>query len=632
MATDDEIDKAVDEAKAADEAKAERKSERGPSQASQLVALARERYDLFMSEDARPYGVRKDGPNIALPLRGARTGLRATLSKIYTDVTDGTVASQSALADAMTVLEGRAADVDPRPVHLRLARHGDGVVIDLGTPDGRCVVVTPDGWCREGRSPVLFRRTNLTSPMPTPTKVGDGLTLLRGLLNTADGPFRLLVAWLVASWIPDIPHPVLAFRGEQGTGKSSAARVVVGLVDPSPAPLRSGPRDIKQWAVTAAASWTVCLDNVSEIKPWLSDTLCKAVTGDGIVDRALYTDDDVTVLSFRRVIVLTSIDAGAFAGDLAERLLLIDLETVPAGRRRTEANLNTAYEDARPQIFAALLDLLAEVLATLPTLNTGPLPRMADFARILAAVDKVMDWTTLDDYLNAAKTVSSEALEGDVFGTAIANMVRQHVKDKAEDWTGSATELLSRITPEKPPKTWPKDATRASGHLRRIAPLLRSSGITVTENRTNTGRYFILGADPGTTHGQGPDFSGDAASPASPASPAMSDLRKRGDASGDAGPVGPSPASPGLFAGDAGDAAGDAGTRTASPRQMASDLRRYPTGDAGDAGDAVVLPISGRPPSDIPLGEAGPCVKCHQTTHRYGVGGNPRCPRCRAAS
>lgn len=49
---------------------------RGPSQASQLVALARERYDLFMSEDGRPYGVKADGANIALPLRG-KAGLRS---------------------------------------------------------------------------------------------------------------------------------------------------------------------------------------------------------------------------------------------------------------------------------------------------------------------------------------------------------------------------------------------------------------------------------------------------------------------------------------------------------------------------------------------------------------------------
>jgi hypothetical protein len=59
----------------------------------------------------------------------------------------------------------------------------------------------------------------------------------------------------------------------QGSAKSTAAQMIVDLIDPSPAPLRSAPRDMKQWAVTASASWAVALDNISAIPGWLSDTL-----------------------------------------------------------------------------------------------------------------------------------------------------------------------------------------------------------------------------------------------------------------------------------------------------------------------------------------------------------------------
>jgi hypothetical protein len=54
---------------------------KGPSQASQLVALARDRFDVFTSEDGRPYAVPQGGPNIALPLRG-KAGLRSKLPRI----------------------------------------------------------------------------------------------------------------------------------------------------------------------------------------------------------------------------------------------------------------------------------------------------------------------------------------------------------------------------------------------------------------------------------------------------------------------------------------------------------------------------------------------------------------------
>lgn len=320
-----------------------------PSAAMRLVALARERYAFVMSTDGRPYAVAIDGPNLALPLRG-RTGLRQRLARLYADTFEGDVASQSALADAMTVLEGIADSGDPVPVHLRVGNDDSGrIVVDLGTADGRAVTVSgADGWHVVERSPVLFRRSGAMAPMPTPVLDGDGLARLHGLLNMDETTFRQLVAWLVAAWIPTIPHPVLTFKGEQGTGKSKTAQMVVNLIDPSPASKRSQPRDIKAWSAQAFNSWALCLDNISTIPPWLSDTLCKAVTGDGIVDRALYTDDDVVVLSFRRVLAMTTIDAGALAGDLAERLLMLDLQLIEEDRRRTEEELDGAFEAARP--------------------------------------------------------------------------------------------------------------------------------------------------------------------------------------------------------------------------------------------------------------------------------------------
>ena len=459
---------------------------KGPSAAARLVTLARERYAFVTSEDGRPYAVEIDGPNIGLPLRG-RAGLRQRLARLFTDTYDGDVPSQSALADALTVLEGMAAERDPVPVHLRVGTAGDGsIVIDLGTTDGRCAVVNAYGWQCADRSPVLFRRSGAMAPMPTPVLDGDGLAQLHALLNMDESAFRQLVGWLVAAWIPHIPHPVLTFKGEQGTGKSKTAAMVVNLIDPSPAAKRSQPRDIKTWATQAFSSWALCLDNVSTIPPWLSDTLCKAVTGDGIVDRALYTDDDVVVLTFRRVLAMTTIDAGALAGDLSERLLMLGLELIEEEQRRTEEELDAAFAAARPAVLGALLDLLAAVLAVLPTVRLGSMPRMADFARVLAAVDQVQGWNTLGAYLATSANLASDALEGDAFGSALAAFVERHGA-----WTGTAGALLELLPwgDSIRPPGWPKDPTRASGRIKRLAPVLRSVGIGVDDTQRSQDRH-----------------------------------------------------------------------------------------------------------------------------------------------
>ncbi|MFJ5547025.1 ATP-binding protein [Streptomyces sp. NPDC093225] len=562
---------------------------KGPSQAAQLVALARERYDLVTSEDGRPYGVRKHGPYIAMPLRG-KAGLRSQMARLFTELNDGAVASQSALADAMTVLEGMAAADDPVPVMMRVAGDAHQVVVDLGTADGRCAVVTPEGWSLRDRSPVLFRRSGAMAVMPEPAaaRAAEGLALLRGLVNMDDESFHQLVAWLVAAWIPHIPHPVLTFKGEQGTGKSKAAQTIVNLVDPSPAAKRSQPRDVKAWATQAFNSWALCLDNISIIPPWLSDTLCKAVTGDGIVDRALYTDDDVVVLTFRRVLAMTTIDAGALAGDLAERLLVLDLQLIDEDRRRTEEELDDAFREARPAILAALCDLLSEVLRELPNVRLERMPRMADFARVLAAVDKIKGWGTLASYTTTSADVAADALEGDPFGSAVVSLVETN-----GSWSGTAGMLLEHLPhPDTVHPKWPKDATRAGGRLKRLAPILRSVGITFDDTKRTPDRHrqrlYTLTAVAD---------SRDAGIPAS-ATPAASepvpDLRTSPDAGQGFSVRQGSPQRPQALFPDAADAGPDAAFDAASEGRTASDLPEQRSPDATDAADAEKQAVSGQ--------------------------------------
>lgn len=553
---------------------------RGPSQASQLAALARERYDLFMSEDGRPYAVKKDGPNTVYALRG-RAGLRSNLARMFTDANGGSVPSQSALADAMTVLEGVAADAEPQQLHIRVARHDERIVVDLATPEGRCVTIGPDGWQREASSPVLFRRSGAMKPLPEPIRDGDGLAKLQDLLNTDEEGFHLLVAWLVACFIPDLPHPILTFRGEQGTGKSYAAKMVIGIIDPSGAPKRTAPRDIKAWATQAFNSWALCLDNVSVIADWLSDALCRAVTGDGIVDRALYTDDDVVVLEFRRVLAMTTIDAGALAGDLAERLVTIELHTIPDAKRREENEMDEAYADAHASILASLFDLLAKVLKALPDVVLTERPRMADFARVLATVDQVQGWNTIASYKASARDAVADVLDGEPFAQAVVDLV-----DKAgpAGLTLTTQQILdSVVAPDKLPKKWPKDSTRAGGQLKRLAPALRTIGIEVDDSQRG----------PAPKRQRLYKLTSTAERRSATASTASSDGQKGGLTSADGvdASEGATASTPGASM-DAVDAGMDAGLFVASTPVTASDQRGFAAMDAVDAMDAEMQPLS----------------------------------------
>ncbi|HEX2047896.1 MAG TPA: hypothetical protein VHF27_09035 [Acidimicrobiales bacterium] len=137
---------------------------------------------------------------------------------------EGKAASAAALADALLTLEGMAQRLEPVELALRVAVYGRDVILDLGTTTGEVVVITSLGWEVTTRSPVLFRRTELTGSLPVPVGGGE-LASLRRLVNVSDETWPLLVAWLVMALLPNLPHPILLLRGEQGAGKSTTAKV-----------------------------------------------------------------------------------------------------------------------------------------------------------------------------------------------------------------------------------------------------------------------------------------------------------------------------------------------------------------------------------------------------------------------
>ncbi len=134
--------------------------------------LAVSMYDFGVTQGGDAFAVPRQGGYVARMLRGGRPALRPELaSALFAG--EGTAPNGSALADAMAVLEGQAQQADPVHLALRTARHEGALLLDLGDLTGRVVAVTPDGWEIIDRSPVLFRRTAATLPLPDPVRGQD---------------------------------------------------------------------------------------------------------------------------------------------------------------------------------------------------------------------------------------------------------------------------------------------------------------------------------------------------------------------------------------------------------------------------------------------------------------------------
>ena len=194
------------------------------------------------------------------------------------------------------------------------------------------------------------------------------------------------------------------------------------------------------------ASWAFSYDNITGIPPWLSNALCKGVTGDAVLQRVLHSDDDIGVYSFQRVIALTTIAIGHdLAGDLADRTLLIEPAVIEV--RRDEEDVQAARAAALPSALGAVLDLVAGVLAELPHTTVDNAPRMADFAKVLAALDTVTGWGTLASYRAKVASLALSLIEGSTLARALYRLATAPSPGGLGParWEGTATELLAAL-------------------------------------------------------------------------------------------------------------------------------------------------------------------------------------------
>lgn len=391
-----------------------------------------------------------------------------------------------AMQDALGVLEAKAQfDSPAHQVFTRIAPCTDGFYLDLCNERWNAVEVTSHGWRIVDNPPVRFRRSKGMQPLPGP--VGGGSFLkLRGLINVGDEKnWILLLSWLVAAFSPHGPYPILILQGEQGSAKSTTAKLLRTIIDPSTAPARTPPREERDLLIAASNSWVVAYDNMSGIPQWLSDGLCRLATGGGSSTRELYTDTEEVILDVTRPVILNGIDHLAERPDLADRAVILNLPRIEEAARLEEKDLHAAYERDHPLILGALLTAISTALARLPGIRLSRKPRMADFATWATAAEVPLGFPEgafMDAYTGNRSDAVQETLESDPVGAAILGWIGDEID--GYEWSGRNQDLLRQLEQKVDPgvskgRAWPKTPRGLSSRLRRLATFLRESGIEV---------------------------------------------------------------------------------------------------------------------------------------------------------
>lgn len=378
-------------------------------------------------------------------------------------------------------------------LYPRVAPSGDGSVeIDLCDDAGTTVRISADGvQVMYGTSPTLFLRPASALALPVPSTHGDYM-LVRKYLNMEPVQFQLYIAWVIfiiaSPKFEASKYVFLVLKGSQGTGKSLASKLTKQLIDPNAVGAQMLPGSPRDLAIMLQSVHLMLVDNLRDLTPLISDTLCIAATGGSVPMRKLYTDDEQKALYLHGAILFNGIHPFLGQSDFADRCTVLELLAIAPEARKSEAQMLEEFEADCPVILGGLYQLISKTLQRLPDAEILAPSRMLDFCRWLAATELAMGLDAGALQLPYADSLRDAQLESLLDNPLAVTIIAFAEKMDEPEWTGTPTDFFDRLTSIadfslQRSRAWPSSAAVLSKRLHGLQAPLLVQGIAIDWTR-----------------------------------------------------------------------------------------------------------------------------------------------------
>lgn len=396
-----------------------------------------------------------------------------------------------AISKAIDLLRMKARDVPAMNFEPRILHWEGSIYLNLANQRGEVVKIDSDGWEIMPNPGVPFPNLQAGCELPAPLRDPDVTASdLAKFCNLDEVQVRLVTSALVGWFFTKSAVPHLFIQGSQGSAKSTTAKNIRALIDPSVIggiELRNDEREIMGlFSVLHIPQF----DNLSHISSKQSDILCKLSTDGSFLTRALYTNSGLAVASGRRPAILTAINNVIQNPDLQSRCLILHLS--PLGDDlKPEVELEQEFQRLRPGLLALILDGVVLALRNRETFEVRTRLRLVDFVRNAMAAAPAFGWTG-HEILTILEANANEAVtdagETNFFVTAMQALV-----EEKKTFSGTPTEICEALNQHWPDSRRPIHPTKFYDHCQKYKPLLEARSIFVKElPRTSSKRSYLI--------------------------------------------------------------------------------------------------------------------------------------------
>ncbi len=377
-------------------------------------------------------------------------------------------------------------------IYNRIAMMDDVIYYDLTTPDWKFIKITKESVLivdYDENMPIFVRKQQQKEQVKPLSTKKDALDELVKLLRIQDKDRQIFKIHLISMFLEACPIPLMIILGEHGSIKTTIAKSVKRIIDPSGENISSLPNKIEDLILHLANRYLANFDNVSGINDEVSDILCKAITGEGQSKRKLYTDTDEIILSYRRKLVLNGIFPYLDRTDLRDRMIRYETLPVKDSERISESEFNKQLIEILPYTMNQIFQSLQKTLLSHDSIKNELKyhPRMADFTVYGECISRTLNYEPFSFVERYKQKIEDDTLDI-VESYPIIQLIEMIMKEKIK-YEKTVSEFYREIcslaemqgidVDSKKKIRFPSSANKIKPHIERLKPNLRSLGFHV---------------------------------------------------------------------------------------------------------------------------------------------------------